>query len=415
LAVTAERDEGNPVPAKVGDASPIKHVIYVIKENRTYDQVFGDMKEGNGDPGLCLFPEKVTPNHHKLAREFVLLDNFYCDGEVSADGHEWSMAAYATDFVEKVWPLQYRSVRPAGKKSFYPSEGSFDAIARSAGGYIWDRCAEAKLSYRSYGEWIANGKTPDDPGKATVAALEGHFDPKFRGFDLDYPDQKRADRFLEELAGFEKEGDLPRLTILRLPNDHTAGTKVGKPTPTAYVADNDLALGRVVEGVSKSKFWKDTAIFVVEDDAQNGSDHVDAHRTVALVISPYTKRGHVDSTLYSTSSMLRTMELILGLKPMSQFDAAARPMYASFQAKADPTGYQHVAPEADLKETNKQGAWGAKLSEGFDLTKEDAADDLLLNEVIWRSVRGPDAPMPPPVRAAFVLPHPKKDKDDDDD
>src|SRR5205823_14861469 len=175
-----------------------------------------------------------------------------------------------------------------------------------------------------------------------------HFDPLFRGWDLDYPDQKRADRFLEELAGFEQKGEMPHLIILRLPNDHTAGTKAGSPTPTAYVADNDLALGRVVEAVSKSKFWKQTAIFVIEDDAQNGPDHVDAHRTVALVISPWTKHKHVDSSMYSTASMLRTMELILGLKPMSQFDAAARPMYQSFQAKADETAYTHVVPAVDL-------------------------------------------------------------------
>jgi DNA-binding beta-propeller fold protein YncE len=412
--VTAERPDGNPIPGKVGDPSPIKHVLYIIKENRTYDQVFGDVKEGNGDPSLCLFGEKITPNHHKLARQFVLLDNFYVDGEVSADGHEWSMGAYATDFVEKIWPLTYRG-SPLKKLDIYPAEGNFDAIARPAGGYLWDRCAEAGLSYRSYGEWIENGKKPGDPGKALVKALEGHFDPQFRGFDMDYPDQKRADRFIEELGRFERDGDLPRLTILRLPNDHTAGTKVGSKTPTALVDDNDLALGRVVEAVSKSKFWKDTAIFVIEDDAQNGPDHVDAHRTVALVISPYTMRGHVDSSLYSTSSMLRTMELILGLKPMSQFDAAARPMYASFQAKADPGGYQHVVPEVDLTEKNKATAWGAKISEGFDLTKEDAVDDLLLNEVIWHSVKGANVPMPAPVRAAFVFPHVKKDQDDDDD
>lgn len=411
--VTANPAPDNPIPSKIGASSPIKYCIYVIKENRTYDQVFGDMKEGNGDPNLCIFPEKVTPNHHRLARSYVLLDNFYVEGEVSAGGHEWSMGAYATDFIEKVWPLTYRS-NATTKFKFYPAEGSFDSIARPAGGYIWDRCAEAGVTYRSYGEWINNGKKPGDPATARVKALEGHFDPLFWGFDMDYPDQKRADRYIQELSRFEREGDMPRLTILRLPNDHTAGAAAGKPTPTAYVADNDLALGRVVEAVSKSKFWKETAIFVVEDDAQNGSDHVDAHRTVALVISPYARRGVVDSSMYSTSSMLRTMELILGLKPMSQFDAAARPMYASFQAKADATPYAHVIPAVDLNEKNLKTAWGAKLSEKFDLTKEDAADDLLLNEVIWRSVRGADSKMPPPVRAAFVFPHLKEKKDADD-
>jgi hypothetical protein len=415
LAVTAERPADNPIPAKIGDPSPIKHCIYIIKENRTYDQVFGDIKEGNGDPNLCIFGDHVTPNHHKLVREFVLLDNFYCEGEVSADGHEWSMGAYCTDFVEKIWPLTYRRSGVGQKLSklpSYPSEGEKDPVARPAGGYIWDRCAEAGVSYRSYGEWIETGKTPKDPGKARVKALEGHFDPWFRGYDLEYTDQKRADRFIEELARFEKEGLMPSFIVMRLPNDHTYGTRVGKPTPTAMVADNDLALGRVVEAISKSKFWKDTAIFVVEDDAQNGSDHVDAHRTVALVISPYTKRNFVDSSMYSTSSMLRTMELILGLKPMSQHDAAARPMYHSFQAKPDLRAFQHVGAKAKLDEKNVAGNWGAKLSEEFDFTKEDAADDLLLNEVIWRSVRGQNAAMPPPVRAAFVFPHLKKDDDD---
>lgn len=414
---------GHPIPHKLGEPSPIKYVIYIVKENRTYDQVFGDLAAGpqplgNGDPQLCLFPEPVTPNHHKLAREFVLLDNFYVDGEVSADGHEWSMGAYATDFVEKLWPLSYRG---SPRKTFgYPSEGLLDPAARPAGGYLWDRAKEAGVSYRSYGEWIANGaRNPDgtfQPGKARVPALEGHFDPYFRGYDLEYPDVKRAERFISELRRFEKEGDMPRLQIVRLPNDHTAGTRVGMPTPTAYLADNDLALGMLVEAVSHSKFWKQTAIFVVEDDAQNGPDHVDAHRTVALVISPYTKRRFVDSTLYSTSSMLRTMELILGLKPMSQFDAAARPMYNSFTSQPDFTPYKHEMPRVDLKEVNKPTAWGADRSARFDLSKEDAADDLLFNEVIWKAVKGPDSPMPQPVRAAFFIPvRPVVVKDDDDD
>ncbi len=400
----------NPIPAKLGDAGPIKHCIYIIKENRTYDQIFGDMKEGNGDASLCLFGERVTPNHHKLAHEFVLLDNIYVDGEVSADGHQWSMGAYATDYVEKYWPISYRG--SPFKKFGYPSEGNNDEIARGAGGYIWDRCAEAGVSYFSFGEWIHNGRTPNDPAKASVKALEGHFDPKFRSFDLDYPDQKRADRFIEVLKQWEQKGEMPGLVILRLPNDHTSGTRIGKLTPTAQVADNDLALGRCVEAIGKSKFWPETAIFVIEDDAQNGPDHVDAHRVTALVVSPHTKRGAVDSTMYSTSSMLRTMELILGLKPMSQFDAAARPMYHSFQSKPDLRAYLHVVPSVDLTEKNKPGVWGAKMSQKFNLAKEDRADDLLFNEVIWRSVKGADSRMPPPVRAAFF--RPKVEKDDDD-
>jgi len=399
---TGKRPEGNPIPARIGDSSPIKYCIYVIKENRTYDQVFGDVKEGNGDPNLCIFGKKVTPNHHKLAKEFVLLDNFYVDGEVSADGHEWSMGAYATDFVEKAWPQSYRgSVK--GKLKDYPAEGNRDLIARPAGGYIWDRCAEAKVSYRSYGEWIKNGKAPGQPGTPSVKSLIGHFDPLFWGYDLDYPDVKRTERFLSEISRFEKEGQMPRMQIMRLGNDHTSGTRPGKPTPTAMVADNDLALGLLIEGLSKSKFWKETAVFIVEDDAQNGPDHVDAHRAVALVVSPYSRQGIVDSTMYSTTSMLRTMELILGLQPMSQFDAAAMPMFHSFTTKADLTPYKHEAAQVDLNEKNLATAWGAKLSESFDLTKEDAADDLLFNEVIWRSVKGPKSPMPAPVRAAYLM------------
>ena len=409
FAPAAEPSERNhPIPAKEGGQSPIRHCIYIIKENRTYDQVFGDMPEGNGDPHLCLFGEEVTPNVHALAREFVLLDNFYVESEVSADGHEWSMAAYATDFVEKTWPLVYRGGQ---KKLIYPSEGHFD-IATPTGGYIWDRCREAEVSYRSYGEFIDDGDKKGDPAKATLPALEGHFDPQFRPYDLDYPDVKRAQRFIEELHGFEQAGEMPRFIVLRLPNDHTYGQSKGKPTPTAMVAENDLALGILVEAVTKSRFWKETAIFVVEDDAQNGSDHVDAHRTVALAISPYCKRHSVDSSMYSTSSMLRTMELILGLKPMSQFDAAARPMYASFQANADVSDYDHRAARVDLQALNPAKGWGVEQSAQLDFSREDAADDILLNEIIWKSVRGPKALVPPPVRASFVIARGEEDDGD---
>ncbi|MBA4066245.1 MAG: hypothetical protein C0501_21525 [Isosphaera sp.] len=415
------READNPIPAKVGDPSPIKYVIYVIKENRTYDQVFGDLAagpnpKGNGEPELCLFPRDVTPNHHKLAEEFVLLDNFYVDGEVSADGHEWSMGAYATDFVEKIWPLSYRG----GKVYGYPSEGAKDLIARPGGGYIWDKCNEAKVSVRSYGEWANNvGVVKPDGTFAdcvpAVKALEGKIDPQYRSYDLGYPDVKRAERFISEFRRLEKAGEMPRLQIVKLPNDHTAGTAVGKPTVRAMVADNDLALGMIVEAVSKSPLWKETAIFVLEDDTQNGPDHVDAHRSVALVISPYTKRKFVDSTLYSTTSMLRTMELILGLQPMSQFDAAARPMFNSFTAKADATPYAHEVPKVDLKEVNKPGGFGAKWLDGQNHAREDQLDDLIFSEIIWKAVKGVDSPMPPPVRAAFFVPVKAPGKKDDDD
>ena len=393
-----ELAKDSAIPSKVGESSPIKHCFYVIKENRTYDQVFGDMKEGNGDPNLCIFPESVTPNHHALAKEFVLLDNFYVESEVSADGHEWSMAAYATDFVERVWPLNYRG----GKgKIGYTSEGGYE-IAFPSSGYIWDACKKSNVSYFSFGEFIQNGPL-GMPSKARVPALEGHYDPMFRGYDLEYSDVDRAKRFAEKMAEFEKDGNLPQFIIIRLPNDHTSGTRVGKLTPTAMVADNDLALGLLVETISKSKYWDKSAIFVVEDDAQNGSDHVDAHRTVALAISPYIRKGTVDSTLYSTSSMLRSMELILGIEPMTQFDAAANPMYASFGKAADVKPFLHVPARVDLKATNTALAWGSAESEKLNFTKEDAADDLMLGEIVWRSVRGANSPMPPPVRAAFVF------------
>ena len=410
LSSVTDREPDNPIPLRAGDRTPIKYCFYIIKENRTYDQVLGDMPEGNGDPTLCLFPEKITPNHHQLAREFVLLDNFYVESEVSADGHEWTMGAYATDFVEKTWPLSYGHNQH--KKFPYPAEGNFP-IATPAGGYLWDRAREAGVTYRSYGEFVNNGKTTNAPATSRVRALQGHFDPWFRGFDMDYPDVLRAKRFISELQRFEREGEMPRLQMVRLPNDHTSGTATNKLTPTACLGDNDLAFGMVIEAITRSKFWPQTAVFVVEDDAQNGPDHVDAHRTIAYVISPYVKRGSVDSTMYSTSSMLRTMELILGLKPMSQFDATAMPMFKSFHGKADLRPYKALPVTVDLHERNPRTAWGADLSQRMDFTKEDAADDIVLNEVIWRSVRGPNSPMPAPTRAGFVFSSSEEHEDDD--
>ena len=394
------RSADNPIPARVGGKSPIRYCIYIIKENRTYDQVLGDLPQGNGDATLCLFPENVTPNHHKLARDFVQFDNFYVDSEVSADGHEWSMGAYATDFVEKLWPLSYG--HNDREKYSYPAEGRF-RIASPAEGYLWDRARQAGVSYRSYGEFVDNGETPRDARSTRVASLQGHFDPGFQSFDVDYSDLARADRFISELKRFEREGEMPQLQIVRLPNDHTAGATLGKLTPTAYVAQNDAALGRVVEAVSRSRFWPQTAIFVIEDDSQDGPDHVDAHRTVAFAVSPYTRRGGVDSTLYSTTSMLRTMELILGLRPMSQFDAAATPMFQAFHGQPDPRPYLAEAARVYVEKRNDAQAWGGALSLQMDFTREDAADDQLLNQIIWRSVKGDELPMPPPARAAFVL------------
>jgi hypothetical protein len=306
-----------------------------------------------------------------------------------------------------MWPLNYGHNRP--KKYPYPAEGNFP-IASPAGGYLWDRAKAAGVSYRSYGEFVELLPDSMDPAVTRVKSLQGHLDVHYRGFDLGYRDVQRAERLISELKRFEAEGDMPRLQIIRLPNDHTHGASRRSRTPTAYVADNDLAFGQIVEAISHSKFWAQSAIFVVEDDAQNGPDHVDAHRTIAFVISPYVKRGAVDSNMYSTSSMLRTIELILGLQPMSQFDAAARPMFNSFQSIPDLTPYTALAANIDLETLNGEHAWGGKLDMNF--AKEDAADDLLLNEVIWRSVRGENSPMPAPTRAAFVFGHQKGDDDD---
>ncbi len=404
------RPAGSPIPAKIGDPSPIKHVIYVVRENRTYDQILGDMPEGNGAPSLCLFGETITPNAHALSREFVLLDNFFADGEVSADGHEWTMGGYATDWVEKIWPFNYG--HNGTKKWDYPAEGHYP-LGIPANGYLWNRAAEAGVSYRSYGEFTHDGQgTAKKPAQASLPVLRGHLDELFPSWSLAFSDQFRVDRFIAELARYEREGDMPRLQVMQLPNDHTEGTRTGARTPTAFIADNDLALGRIVEALSRSKFWADTAIFVLEDDAQNGPDHVDAHRMPALVISAWIKRHAVDSTLYSTTSMLRTMELILGLQPMSQFDAAALPMWNSFSDHADLTPYTVRPAQVDLTEKNTRLAWGARASEKMDFTAPDKVDDIVLNEVIWRSVRGADSPMPAPVRAAFFKAHPKADDDD---
>jgi YVTN family beta-propeller protein len=403
----AARPRGSPIPARPGELSPIRYCVYVIKENRTYDQVLGDDPRGNGDPSLCLFGAEVTPNHHAIAQEFVLLDNFYVDAEVSADGHEWSMGAYATDFVERTWPVEYGGkahVADANGRTVslgYPSEGG-DALATAKNGHVWDLARAAGIGYRSYGEFVVNGATPERPATTTVPALQGHFDPMYRSFDLGYADVRRAERFLAELAEFERTGDLPRLIVLRLPSDHTDGVCPGRPTPRAYLADNDLAFGMVLEGLSRSRFWPQMAVFSVEDDAQNGPDHVDAHRSIAFVAGPWVKRGAVVSTMYSTASVLRTIELILGLPPMSQFDAAATPMYACFADVPDPAPYVRRAARWQVGETNAADAWGAERSAAFDTSREDAADDVAFNEVIWRSVKGADSPMPPPRRAAFV-------------
>ena len=414
--------KGSPIPQKVGEASPIKYVFYVIRENRTYDQVFGAMEKGNGDPTLTLFGEDVTPNAHALAREFLLFDNFYVDAEVSYDGHSFSTGAYATDFTEKVWPMNY-----GRRGAKYLSEGggenrnAYGNITAPAQGYIWDACRRAGVSVRSYGEFAvryAEPRTHDtgrDTGRgdvrASVPGLEGLVHPSYPPWDMSVPDNRRVDVWLEEFQRFEREGNLPRLSILRLGNDHTAGTRPGYPTPRAMVAENDLALGRMVEAVTRSRFWKESAIFVIEDDAQNGPDHVDAHRSVLLAISPYSRRGALDRTLYTTSGVLRTIELILGLPPLSQYDAAATPMYGAFQGTPVLAPYTRREARVPLDEKNAPNAPGAAASLAMNMEEADQAPDLELNEIIWKAVRGAGSAMPPPVRAAFVRP---LEEDDDE-
>jgi YVTN family beta-propeller protein len=384
---------GTLVPSKVGVRSPINHVIYIIKENRTYDQVFGDLPQGNGDPRLAIFGREVTPNHHALVEQFVLLDNIYCDAEVSRDGHSWSNAAYATDFIEKNWPALY-----AGKTE-YPR-----SLAMVPGaGYLWDQCKRKGLTYRTYGEFA----WPVSEGEAMEAnedapGLMGHVAPNYLSWGA--RDYENAAEFIREFEDYDANFDspnsekrFPNYVVVALPEDHTKGTSPGAPTPRAAVASNDYGLGMIVERVSHSKYWPETAIFVIQDDAQDGPDHVDARRTVGMVISPYCKRGIVDSTHYTTSSMLRTMELLLGLQPMSQFDAAATPMYACFSDTPDLSPYTHLEANIDLEERNEPTAWGAQESSEMDLSDYDRAPMFALNEIVWKSVKGADSEMPLPV------------------
>ncbi len=389
----------NPVPFKPGEVSPIKYVFYIIKENRTYDQVLGDVKKGNGDPELCLFPEKVTPNIHALANEFVLLDNFYVDAEVSADGHNWSMGAYANDYVEKTWPTQY------GKRGGSGDYGGNRKITYPRDGFIWDYCKRAGVSYRSYGEFT-NGKI------AVTPALDGHFCVGYPSFDFEIKDTTRCSIWIKDFDKLLSENQVPKLSTIKFPNNHTSGQKRGKISPTAAVADNDLAVGLFVEHLSHSKIWKESVVFILEDDAQNGPDHVDAHRSPALVISPYIKRNQVVSTMYTTSGFLHTMELILGLPPMSQYDAAATPLYDCFTSEPDFTVFTHKKAQVDLDIRNTAVNQSSKISASFNLTKEDQVPDLELNRVIWKSVKGENSIMPAPKRSAFVIAENKKKMDD---
>lgn len=399
-----------PVPTKPGEKSVFKHVIYIIKENKTYDQVFGGLKQGNGDSSLCQFGRNVTPNHHALAENFVLLDNTYCNGVLSADGHQWTDEGYVTDYLEKSFGGFIRS---------YPYRGD-DPLAFASSGFIWDQVLKKGLSFRNYGEFVDAEFEPDNvswsqvyedyknntnhviiKAKSKLHTLEPYNCPTFPGFTGRIPDVLRARIFINELNAYEAKDEFPDFITMLLPNDHTVGVNENSPTPNAAVADNDVALGQIVEAVSKSKFWKETAIFVIQDDPQSGLDHVDGKRTVALCISPYTKRGEVISTQYNQNSILRTIELILGLPPMSQFDLVATPMYDCFTGKPNFTPYQALPNQIPLDQMNpklsslkgKQKYW-AKKSMEMPLEEADKAEDDELNKIIWYAVRGYDVPYP---------------------
>lgn len=392
--------------SKSGKRRPIEHLFYIIKENRSYDQVLGDLPQGDGDSSLCLFGERITPNHHALAREFVLLDRTYCDADGSADGHNWGMGAYSSDYVNKSLPTN----------PIYDYEGG-NALAYPRTGYLWDLCARHGITYRSYGEFVFNGPTPDDTVRAGIPGLVGHVAPRYRGYDTHYSDLDRYAAWLEEFDRYDRDGGLPQLSIIRLPNDHTEGTCEGRPTPRAHVAENDLALGRMVERISHSRYWEKSLVLVIEDDAANGQDHVDEHRTVALAAGPWVKRGVTDSNLYTGCSLLRCIEDVFGLPPMSQFDARANGLEGIFAAKPDLKPYRCREANIDLTETNLAGAYGQEESERMDFTAADLVPYDVLNRVLWHSVRGAAAPAPPVVRSGFALGwrRPGGDGDEDDD
>jgi YVTN family beta-propeller protein len=370
------------IPEKVGAPCPIKYVLYIIKENRTYDQVLGDFRNargeaaGNGDPHITMYGEKVTPNHHQIARDYVLLDNLYCNGEVSADGHSWCDAAIATDFNQRSWILSY------SKHGKLPGN---DEMEVPTAGYLWDLCKRNGISFKNYGE-----------GSVRVPSAN-------RGRWKGQRDMERVKTWIADLQRAETTGVLPQFTIMSLGEDHTRGTAPGEFTPDASVASNDVGLGRILEAATRSRFWNQMAVFIIEDDAQNGPDHVDAHRTVGLVASPYCKRGFVDSTLYTTASMVRTMELILGLPPLTQYDAGATPMFNCFQKTAQSAPYQSLTPQVDLYARNTIKSPGAKASAKMNFRQYDMAPEDQLNRILWLAAKGPDAPYPTPIHGA-VLP-----------
>jgi len=383
---------------------PFEHVIYVIKENRTYDQILGDVRQGDGDSSLVFFPRTVSPNHHALAERFGLFDRFFVNAEVSPDGHNWSTAAYATDYLEKTVPSNYSS---RGRQ--YDYEGlnrnslPDDDVAEPANGYLWNLAEKKGITFRNYGEFVSPARDPDDPLPAGYRGnkpyLFSNTNPRYPGFDLGIRDQHRVDVWLDEFNKYVEQRNLPALEIVRLPNDHTSGAAAGRPTPHAAFADNDLALGRMVEAVSRSPFWRSTVIFVLEDDAQNGPDHVDAHRSPMFVISAYSRPG-VIHRFANTTDVLSTIEEILGLQSMSQFDHFGRPLRDIWASAPDLRPYSPIVPSVSLDEMNPRNTRGARESSRLDLRIEDAADEDLFNQILWRAIKGDSVPYPKPRRAS---------------
>jgi YVTN family beta-propeller protein len=394
---------------RAGRYPPFEHVIYVIKENRTYDQVLGDLHGADGDTSLVMFGRSVTPNHHALAERFGIFDRFFVNAEVSADGHNWSMAAYTTDYLQKTVQLNYSS-----RGRSYDYEGTIekdrlaildDDVSAPARGYLWDLAQQAGISFRNYGEFVVpDSVDPDDvlpPGYRGVKPfLASHTHPSYPGFNQSIPDQRRADVWIAELAEFTKRGVMPALEIVRLPNDHTEGARAGRPTPRAFVADNDLALGRMIEALSRSPFWKSTVVFVLEDDAQNGPDHVDSHRSPLFVISPYTRAGVVHR-FANTTDVLRTIEEILGLDALSQFDYFGRPLRDIWSDTPDLRPWSALTPAVNLTEKNPANTPEARQSSMLDLRIEDVADEDLFNRILWRAVK-PGVPYPGTRRGAAL-------------
>ncbi len=375
---------------------PFTHVVYILKENRTYDQVLGDLPLGDGDTSLVLFGQAVSPNHHALATRFGIFDRFFVNAEVSADGHNWSMAAYATDYTQKTFPTHY----DGGARSYdYEGEnrGAIpeDDVAEPASGYLWDLAGRAGITFANFGLFSVAETGPDSVKRyrGTKAFLAAHTDPNYPSYDLSIPDQRRLEVWLAAFGRWEAAGEMPALQILHLPSDHTAGASAGMRTPRAMVADNDLALGRSVEAISRSPFWTNTVVFVMEDDAQDGPDHVDSHRSPLFVVSAYNRFG-ITHRFTNTTDVLRTIEEILGLDALSQFDYYGRPLRDIWTDTPDSAPYLAVTLAVPLDERNPRRGAAARESRRLDLATVDAADMALFNRVLWMAVKGEAVPYP---------------------